>query len=196
MNNQFYTYALCYPNNVPFYIGKGKENRANRHLKNINKRDKDTIKRRIINKIQSSGEEVLVRMLSSGVSEEEALEYEIELIKFYGRRDNGTGVLANLTDGGEGTSGQKHSKETKRKMSEARKGENLSLETRKRMSEAGKVKVFSEEHRRNMSESSKGKKHSEETKRKLSNINKGRKHSEETKRKISEALTSSNDRHK
>ena len=36
---------------------------------------------------------------------DEACTKEIEFIKLYGRKDNNTGILVNLTDGGEGTLG-------------------------------------------------------------------------------------------
>lgn len=69
-----------------------------------------------------------------------------------------------------------HSKESKKKMSEAKKGENNPMFG----------KHHSEESRRKMSEINKGKKHSEERKRKIGESRKGKTHSEEHKRKISE----------
>jgi hypothetical protein len=80
--------------------------------------------------------------------------------------------------------GQKHSEETKRKMSEAQKGKTHSEKTKRKIREANK----GENH------PNYGKKLSEETKRKISeaksgenNPNYGKKLSEETKRKLSEA---------
>jgi hypothetical protein len=46
---------------------------------------------------------------------------EIEFIKLYGRKDNGTGCLVNHTDGGEGNTGYIFSEETKEKLRKARK---------------------------------------------------------------------------
>jgi hypothetical protein len=44
------------------------------------------------------------------------------LIDFWGRKDNGTGILRNLTDGGEGCSGAILSEETKKKISKSLQG--------------------------------------------------------------------------
>ena len=62
--------------------------------------------------------------------------------------------------------GRKHSEESRRKMSEAKKGKKLSEETRRKLSKAfkgkpspNKGKTFSEEWRRNLSEAHKGKTH-------------------------------------
>jgi hypothetical protein len=54
-----------------------------------------------------------VLILHSGLTEEEAFKYEKGLILFYGRKDKGTGLLKNKTDGGEGTCGYTHTEETK-----------------------------------------------------------------------------------
>ncbi len=47
---------------------------------------------------------------------------EVEFIALYGRRDKGLGTLVNLTDGGEGNQGYKHTEEAIKKMSELKKG--------------------------------------------------------------------------
>ena len=89
--------------------------------------------------------------------------------------------LTNMTFGGEGVSGRKHSDEEKQKMSEKMKGKN-------------KGKHHSEEGKRKISESQKGKnnpmygkRHSEESKQKMSESQKGKHHSDESKLKMSEA---------
>lgn len=43
-----------------------------------------------------------IEVVSKNLSEEEAIELEMFLIKQYGRKDIGSGVLVNMTDGGEG----------------------------------------------------------------------------------------------
>jgi len=60
-----------------------------------------------------------VKILAEWDTEQEALQHEIELIKEY--REQGL-ELCNLTDGGEGTSGYKHSAEHIQKNSQARIG--------------------------------------------------------------------------
>jgi hypothetical protein len=75
-----------------------------------------------------------------------------------GRKDLGTGILRNLTDGGEGSTnrlGLKHTPEARAKMSRAHKGKKFSLEHRRKMSEAQKGRTFSAESKRKMSESAK-----------------------------------------
>ena len=188
----YYTYTFLREDRTPYYIGKGKGNRAHRRRYIGIKPPKD--KSRII-------------VLKQNLTEEEAFKHEIYMIAVFGRKDLGTGILHNRTDGGEGSSGaiksEEHKRkvsealkgkiisgETKRKMSEAKKGKNhpnygrtLSEETRKKLSEAHKN--ISEETRRKMSEAHKNP--SEETKRKLSEAQTGKIHSDETKRKIGEA---------
>ena len=92
----YYIYAHYRPgDDVPFYIGKGKEGRAwmeesrSRWWKNI------------VNKYGRFE----VGFLYEGINEWDAYCLEIFLIWTYGRRDRGVGPLVNMTDGGEGLSG-------------------------------------------------------------------------------------------
>ena len=166
----YYTYAYLREDKTPYYIGKGKEDRIYSKQKNI-KPPKD--KSRII-------------YLKQNLTEAEAFKHEIYMIAVFGRKDLGTGILHNRTDGGEGSSGCIPSEETKRKLSEVNKGKIVSEETRKKISETSKGKTLSEEHIKKISEANKGHAVSEETKRKLSEAHKGNTLSEEHKRKLSE----------
>ena len=177
----YYTYAYLREDKTPYYIGKGKSNRAYRRSKKDIKPPKD--KSRIL-------------ILKNNLNEEQAFKHEIYMISVFGRKDLGTGILHNKTDGGDGTSGYIFSEESKKKISESKLGKPLSKKHKEKLSEALKGKLRSEEHRRKLGESgkgriawNKGKTHSEETKRKMSELKKGitRKMSEETKIKISKA---------
>ena len=168
----YYTYAFLREDRTPYYIGKGKGNRAYR------RRDKG---------IKPPKDKSKILILKQNLTEEESFRHEVYMIAVFGRKDLGTGILHNRTNGGDGVSGAVVSDETRRKMSEALKGKPRSKEIRRKISEAHKGKTHSEKSRRNMSESQKGKTFSEETKRKLSEAKKGKTHSEETKRKLSES---------
>jgi hypothetical protein len=85
----FYSYMWLRENETPYYVGKGKDDRAFISSSHCVNRPKD--KSRII-----------VFPMSS---EELAFESEKAMIELFGRKDSGTGILRNLTDGGEGTSG-------------------------------------------------------------------------------------------
>jgi len=99
---RFYVYALCLPSGEPFYVGKGFEDRIAAHeAESLNPRSDDA-KHRTIRTIKSRGLRVGYRLLGFFDSENEALAQEKSLIARFGRLDQGTGRLANLSDGGEG----------------------------------------------------------------------------------------------
>ena len=112
----------------------------------------------VIRKILKEGKEPIIKILKEFNDLKDANNYEISLISKHGRRDIGTGILTNMTNGGEGTTGYVLTEEHKLAISKARKGHIVTQETRDRMSK-----------------SSKGKKLSKETKQKISNSTKGRK---------------------
>jgi hypothetical protein len=144
---EFYSYLWMREDGLtPYYAGKGCGKRAF-HSMVGHRPPKD--KSRII----------IFPMLN----EAEAIESEIALIELFGRKDIGTGILRNFTDGGDGIAGHVHSDESKRKMSEAKIGIPR--------------KPFTEETLRRMSENhvgTSGKSFTEETKRKMSAVRKGR----------------------
>ncbi len=84
---RFYVYAYLREDGTPYYIGKGCKNRAYDYHRHNIKPPKD--KNRII-------------FLKKGLTDQEAYDYEKEMISFYGRKDLGTGILRNLSDGGHG----------------------------------------------------------------------------------------------
>ena len=66
-------------------------------------------------------------------------QWYIELFKSWGYK------LTNLTKGGEGAYGYKHTEESKQKMSHGNKGKIISLETREKISKAVKGRKYSDE---------------------------------------------------
>jgi hypothetical protein len=89
----------------PIYVGKGKGSRSIRHLKGDNH---NIIKINKINKIIREGFEPKIIKVVEDVTNEEALNKEIELIKLIGRYCKEEGPLTNVKPGGEDSIGYKH----------------------------------------------------------------------------------------
>jgi hypothetical protein len=178
-NNNFIVYIHIRPDtNEPFYVGKGVPGREirlcgrNQHWKNVVNKNNGKFK---------------VEILFEGLTEDEALlkEREIELEL----RNKGY-ILANIIECGvkAGTTGMKHSEESKRKISEGLKGHISPNKGKKQSKETCDKK----------SKSMLGKKvrlgikDSEETRKKKSEAFKGRIYSEESKQKKNEKLKDKN----
>ena len=119
MSNKYYVYIYLNPlkNNEPFYIGKGKGNRYKKHLCK-NEHFYNNYKINTINKIiEKTNNYPPIEIYKDNLSEEDAFYLEEELIAFYGRKNNNTGILTNMTDGGEGNSGRLISEEEKKNIS-------------------------------------------------------------------------------
>lgn len=146
--NRFYTYAYLRVDRTPYYIGKGEGNRVYYKHKNEIKPPKD--KSRII-------------FLKQNLLEEDAFKHEIYMISVFGRKDLGTGILRNRTNGGEGSSGLVRSEEVRKSISESRKGQkwwndgNGNHITSLEYPGKGWMPGMSEESKRKNSEAKKGK---------------------------------------
>lgn len=151
--------------NQPFYIGIG----CSANYKRAYDKDKRNILwKAIVNKTSYD-----IQIIFDNISWEKACEKETEFINLYGRIDNKTGILSNMTDGGDGMKNHIQSKETKERRSKSMIGRKLT-----------------DKHKINLSLSKKGKKPSKETKIKMSISSRNRqrcKHGDEAKQKMSKA---------
>jgi hypothetical protein len=127
--NKFYVYVLLDPRkpgkyifeNIefeyePFYIGKG---HGYRNVTSSKETNKQTKKGNKIKAIDKAGYLPVIHKLNENLEECKSLELEKYYVNLIGRSDLGLGPLANHTDGGEGTTGHKHTEEYKQKRSKS-----------------------------------------------------------------------------
>lgn len=137
--DKFYTYTWLRKDGTPYYIGKGTKNRATVSCEGHRPPCVDDI------------------IIQEHQSETDAFEAEKFLIAYYGRKDLGTGLLRNLTDGGDGVS-------------------NPSSTTRARMRQAKlgvKRAPYSAEHCQHIAQGNTGKQRTAESRAKQSASRKG-----------------------
>jgi len=185
MENRFYVYEHIRLDTMkPFYVGKGQGDRAHRHsCRNI-------YWKRVVKK-----HGYLIRFVAKNLNEELAFLTEIERIDQLRR----LGLdLTNMSDGGEGQTGYKHTDETKAKMALAHIGsigpwrgkkfpdeikqkisakltESYATTDRaKRISDKLKNRFFSEEHRSKLSQAIKKVVRTQEHRNNLSKSLKGK----------------------
>lgn len=122
--SRFYVYKLIDPKTgLPFYVGKGTGNRIKHHEQQKDRIYQTTahnnrlLKNKINKVLRESGS---IRYQQHYVqTEQQAFDIEIALIKRYGRRDIKTGILCNMTNGGDGVSGHVRSAAWKQQMRES-----------------------------------------------------------------------------
>jgi len=142
MDKIYYTYAYLRLDGTPYYIGRGKGNRATHHNHNV----KVPPRERIL-------------FLKKNLTFAESVDHEKYMIFLLGRKDKGTGILRNVTDGGEGVEGLQHTEFSKSKISKSRSGMRFSLRHKERLSQSHAGVALSEKHKRRISEGLKGNKH-------------------------------------
>lgn len=173
----FYTYAHYKPEGGLFYIGKGVGRRA------YDMKMRNRYWKYVVAKYGSP----IVEILANWKTEAEALSHEKLLISSF--KDMGF-QLVNITDGGEGVSGYKHTESALQKM-RGRVGElshmfgkPKSADVKLKISQANSGKIRTEEFKKKISEKFKGRTFSIEHLKKISNSLKGRIFTQEHKDKM------------
>lgn len=161
-NAHFYVYQWLREDGTPYYIGKGQTNRAY-ESRRLYKPSNDRIE-----------------IVKENLTEQEAFDLEIELIAKYGRKDLGTGILRNKTDGGDGAT---PSLETRQKISDANKGKNAGKTPWNKGKTGVQQSTRKGGHREDLTQEAK-----ESIASKVRAARTGKKMSEETKKKIRESM--------
>lgn len=174
---KFYVYEHWRPDlDLPFYVGKGSGGRfdpcrtRNKHHSNIKA------------KLKKLGMCVEVRMVTSGLTEDDALSMEIERIAFW--RECGI-ELSNKTAGGDGL--KSPPEDVLEKMRASSKKRWASPDERKKASASTIIVMSNPEVRGKISKALTGKKASDKTREKMSASHLGHAVSKEAREKISKA---------
>jgi hypothetical protein len=156
----YYVYVLLNPNKPgifkfgnftfdyePFYVGKGIGSRMYSHACPSRIKNTRTKKNAILRGLNNMNKKPIYIKLYTNLDELDSFSKEIEVISLIGRSDLDKGPLTNLSDGGEGPSGNKLSDDTKKKISSSLKNKPKSEEHNKKVSNALKNKPKSEDHK-------------------------------------------------
>ena len=100
----YYTYLLIDPDTMqPFYVGKGVGRRMYEHHRVRGRLINPLLKNKIC-KLHDEGKQIVYEKVLVNVDEPTAFKKEQELIQQYGRKIDRSGILCNMTVGGEGNS--------------------------------------------------------------------------------------------
>lgn len=130
--SSFYVYAYLRPDGSPYYIGKGQKRRA---------WDKSS------HTIKPPNDNNLIVIMEEKLTEIGALALERFYIRWYGRKDLNTGILRNMTDGGDGS---RPGPEVVVKIKQARQKQVFSKETKEKISYNSKTRWEDPNYRQKM----------------------------------------------
>jgi hypothetical protein len=136
---KFYAYLWLRADGTPYYAGKGSGRRAFQ-------------KHRLGRMLYPPKEKSNILLIPCG-TEAEAFAQEMVLIDLYGRKDEGTGILRNFADGGEGSAGRIMSPQLRARVGRWNKGMKRSAEFKAAVSLRQLGRVHSDATRRKMSAS-------------------------------------------
>ena len=127
---------------TPYYIGKGTKYRA------FDKRG---------HRVKTPDDKSRIIFLKKNLTHDEAIKHEQYMIAVLGRKDNGTGILRNLNDGGEGCAGTKRDEAFCKRMSEVHSGKTISPAHKRALREAHTGRKHTDEHKQKVAAALKGK---------------------------------------
>lgn len=164
MENYYVYFHRKASDNTVFYVGIGNQPKYKRaFLTTKNKRS--DFWHRIVAKYG-----LVVEIKSKNLTKKKAIEIEKHFISYYGRMDNRTGCLCNMTNGGDGVCGYSPKTTNKGK----------------------KFKPLSKEHKEAIRKSNSGRVHTTEERKKISDAKKGTALSSAVKNKISKSMLGKN----
>jgi hypothetical protein len=171
--------------NEPFYIGIGTDSKYQRAY---SKQSRNIFWNRVVSKTDYE-----VEILLDNLTKDEAKIKEIEFIALYGKKIDKTGILTNISDGGDGNLGGKHTEEAKLKIGLSNKFKDYSKfdrsymqtkEYKDKVSKINKGRKMPDSMREKTSERMKNRIVSAKEKDRLRTLMLGKKMSDETKEKM------------